>query len=483
MNPMADAQLQSAFQSGNLGQALQISMQILQQDPNHAEANLTLARIRYRQGILDEAIAAAQKALAARPDHELTMLLMGDIEGRRGQTSEALAWSDRTLAIHPGSVPARYQQASLLERAGEWQKALEVLASPEMSAPNPNHLVIEARCHLSAGETEKAMHTIDQAVALPGMDLPQNAPTRTRLLLLRSKVLDQLGRYDEAFTDANTANRIVPTRFDPDEYVAGIDEIIRVFTAERIGPPGNGPLRHVFISGMPRSGTTLLEQIIDAHPGGSGAGEAKEFMMYAARLQQMLGAWGPFPACVDSLKPEKAEELAKAYEVALGGQGVDTECLMINKNLANLKLAGLIAMILPDARFIFTTRDPRDVGISCFMGNFSSNVFPELQDLDHIALAIRQHDRLRSHWKNVLGARWIEVAYEDMVNDQENQTRSILEFCGLPWNDDCLQFHESGRTVMTLSYDQVNKPLYASSAGRHRNYESHLGPLQQLIDE
>lgn len=483
MNPLAETQLQSAFQSGNLGQALQISMQILQQDPDHAEANLILARIRYRQGILDEAITAAQRALAARPDHELTMLLMGDIEGRRGQTSEALAWSERVLALRPESVPARYQQALLLERDGQWQKALEILAAPEMSAPNPNHLAIQARCHLSAESPEEAIQSIDQALALPGMDLPQNAPTRTRLLLLRSKALDRLGRYDEAFADAKTANGIVPTRFNPDEYVAGIDEIIRVFTADRIGPPGDGPLRHVFIAGMPRSGTTLLEQIIDAHPGGSGAGEAKEFMIYASNLQQMLGAWGPFPACVDALKPEKSTELANAYERALGGQGVNTDCIMINKNLANLRLAGLIAMILPDARFIFTTRDPRDVGISCFMGNFASNTFPELQDLDHIALAIRQHDRLRNHWKDVLGSRWIEVAYEDMVKDQENQTRSILEFCDLPWNDDCLQFHESGRTVMTLSYDQVNKPLYASSAGRHRNYESHLGPLQQLIDE
>ena len=140
-------------------------------------------------------------------------------------------------------------------------------------------------------------------------------------------------------------------------------------------------------------------------------------------------------------------------------------------------------MLFPNAKVIFTHRDPRDVGVSCFLGNFSSHVHPELQTVEHVALAIEQHQRLMDHWKSVLNLQWMDVQYEDMIKDQERVTREIVEFCDLPWDDRCLQSHKSGRTVMTLSYDQVNKPMYTTSIGRYRNYEKHIAALMPLANE
>ena len=480
--PQIDAQLQSAYQSGNLGQALQLAEQVLQHDPAHPEANLTKAKVRYRQGLHNDAEAAARAALDARPEHAPTMVLLADIEGRRGRTSLAMEWNDRILAADPGAVTALYQRAILLERSGDWSAALEALDRPELALPDPHRQLLRARCQHASGETDAAITTLDDALGTWGMDSPRNVPLRTRLLLMRAKCLDAVGRYEEAFADARTANELVPSGFNAEAFEAQVDQIIELFTVERCAA-GDGPLRHVFIAGMPRSGTTLVEQILDAHPSATGVGEAKEFMAYASNLQKMLGAWAPFPACIDGLNAEARDQLASRYESDLAQHGFDIPGLAVNKNLANLKLAGFIAMVLPDARFIFTTRDPRDTGISCFMGNFSSRLHPELQDIGHIALAIQQHERLRNHWKTVLGDRWIEVGYEDLVADQENRTRSLLEFCGLPWDERCLRFHENERTVMTLSYDQVNKPMYASSTGRYRNYESHIGPLLELVED
>ena len=174
---------------------------------------------------------------------------------------------------------------------------------------------------------------------------------------------------------------------------------------------------------------------------------------------------------------QQRQQLSRSYEQALIGYGFDSNGLFVNKNLLNLKFLGLIAMLFPGSKVVFTHRDPRDTGLSCFLGNFSTRMHPELQSIEHIQLAIEQNRRLIDHWKSELPLEWMDVEYADMINDQDRVSRSLVEFAGLPWDDRCLAFYESGRTVMTLSYDQVNKPIYSSSLGRYRNYESHLGPL------
>ena len=171
------------------------------------------------------------------------------------------------------------------------------------------------------------------------------------------------------------------------------------------------------------------------------------------------------------------QQLSQSYEQAILGYGFKPGGLFVNKHLLNLKFLGLIAMLFPKAKVVFTHRDPRDMGLSCFLGNFSSRMHPELQSVESIALAVEQNQRLLDHWKSELPIEWMDVDYADMIHDQDRVSRSLIELAGLPWDDRCLSFYDSGRTVMTLSYDQVNKPIYSSSLGRYKNYESHLGPL------
>ncbi|MAT82634.1 MAG: hypothetical protein CMJ29_13440 [Phycisphaerae bacterium] len=478
-----DAQLQSALASGDLGRALQMAMSIVQQQPEHVEANLAIAKIRLRQGLWSEAEAATRVVLNARPEDDSILIMMANIHGARGQTESGIECCDQVLKRNPGATGALVTRAQLLERSGDVVEAIKALDRPEVPDADPVAGMLRARCLIQQKQHTKAVEVLDECLSSWSLEAPAAAGQRARLLLLKAKAHDAIGQYDDAFAEATAAKQLTPVPFDPSAYVAEVDQLIQTFTADQIQPLPEyaaSEAQHVFIAGMPRSGTTLVEQILDAHPEAVGVGEAKELHICASRLQNIIGAWTPWPSCVNGLTADLRRQLAASYEHALLQHGFESSNCYVNKHLYNLRLLGLIAMLFPNAKVIFTHRNPRDVGVSCYLGNFSSHVHPELQTVEHVALAIEQHQRLMDHWKSVLNLQWMDVQYEEMIRDQEKMTRDIVEFCGLPWDDRCLRSHESGRTVMTLSYDQVNKPMYTTSIDRYRNYEKHIPSLMAI---
>lgn len=475
-----EAQLDTFMNSGDLGRALQLATAITGQDPSHPAANMALAKIRLMQGLSSDAQIAVEKVLKSSPENEEAMLLMVGILAARGRTSEGLEWCDRIEAINPDSIQCQIKKAQLLERDGKSPAALEILDQPVVPADDLEAGLIRARCLIALKQHEDAIKVIDECLGSWSLTGPQSAGRRARFLYLRVKANDLLGRYDDAFADATTAKQNTNVPFDSQAYISEIDQILQTFTRDKLEPlhgfEASGH-EHVFIAGMPRSGTTLVEQILDAHPGATGVGEAKEIHVMASRLQQTLGSWVPWPGCASAMSALQRQQLSQSYEQAILGYGFKPGGLFVNKHLLNLKFLGLIAMLFPKAKVVFTHRDPRDMGLSCFLGNFSSRMHPELQSVESIALAVEQNQRLLNHWKSELPLEWMDVDYADMIHDQDRVSRSLIEFAGLPWDDRCLSFYDSGRTVMTLSYDQVNKPIYSSSLGRYKNYESHLGPL------
>ncbi|MDG1838828.1 MAG: sulfotransferase [Phycisphaerales bacterium] len=425
-------------------------------------------------------------ALKFRPDDEEIEICLARVYSSLGKSQQSLEWCDRVLVKSPSSTAAREIKANVLERKGDWQGGLAALESINENTKSPQLNWLTARCLLQSDDREAALKTIDEGLSLPNMEHPNNAAIRARLLLQRAKIFDGMDQYDSAFLDAQTAKKLIDVPFDQDLYVSEIDQLIETFSAEQLqrkdGHIGS-ECSHVFIAGMPRSGTTLVEQILDSHPDATGVGEAKEIDILARSLQKLIGSWSPWPKCARDIGPEDGKKMLASYEDSLARHGYALPSTFINKNLKNVRLLGLIAMLFPHSKIVFTRRDPRDVGISCLMGNFSPRVHPELMDLDRIAMAIEQNDRLIEHWKTVLPMPWIEINYEDVVADKNRMTRDVVEFCGLPWDDRCLEFYDSGRTVMTLSYDQVNKPIYNTSVGRYRNYESHIDPLMALAKQ
>ena len=473
-------QLKSLFQSRDFPKTLQLALTVIKHEPKHAQANITIAKLKLIQGLYQEAGNAAHIALEALPESGEVQLLLAKIYSQLGQSDKSLHWCNKFISKNPMSHEGWQQHANVLERIGDLKNALISLNKSKEISANPILNWLAARCLTGSGDHKEAISEIDEGLSFFGMENPTNNPIRSKLLLQRAKILDRLKQYEEAYQNANTAKKLVAVVFDQGEYVNKIDEIIEVFSSTRLQRLQNyteSKKPHIFIVGMPRSGTTLVEQILDAHPDATGVGEFKGIDQFSRSLQKNMGSWASWPKCATDLSAPLCENLVKHYEKSLLDHNYPETSTFVNKNLKNMQLLGLIAILFPNSKVIFTHRDTRDVGISCFMGSFSPQVHPELMSMENIGLMIKQFERLREHWKSVLPLEYLDIKYEDIIFNQESTTRKMIDFCGLPWDNKCLEFYKSKRTVMTLSYDQVNKPIYSSSIGRYLNYKDYIDPL------
>jgi hypothetical protein len=234
----------------------------------------------------------------------------------------------------------------------------------------------------------------------------------------------------------------------------------------------------VFVVGMPRSGTTLVEQIIHAHPQGFGAGEIADIANMGRGLTTQLGSMYTYPESLHDLTQNAAAALATSYLTRLSERAGPNARRVVNKSLDQFEHLGLISCILPKSRILHMRRDPLDTCVSCYLRRLN---MPYAASLEHLGLVYQQHERLMDHWKATLDLPILTVQYEELVADQQRITRQIIDFLALPWDDRCLRYWEADRTVTTLSYDQVNKPIYNSSIGRWRDYERHLSPLKTAL--
>jgi tetratricopeptide (TPR) repeat protein len=301
------------------------------------------------------------------------------------------------------------------------------------------------------------------------------------------RLLDNAGRYDEAFPRYAAANALVREiwppwgdRFNPGTFTQAIDRLIERYTPQylaEMGDIGNLSELPVFIVGMPRSGTTLVEQICASHSRVFGAGELSDI----ARIVVALGA-GREEEQVDSIDRAAAQRLADSHIVKLYGlaQGA---IRAVDKMPDNIIAVGLIALLFPRARIIYCSRDDRDIALSCYFQLFNAGAQFFSYDLGDCGRRCRQIARLASHWLQLLPARMIKMNYETLVADPEGQSRRLIEFLDLDWEPACLDFHRTERTVTTVSHWQVRQPLYHSSVGRWKHYEKHLGPLFSALNE
>ena len=413
--------------------------------PNDARAHDALARWLYQRRRFEEAVGEARRAAALAPD------------------DAGCAASLATMLLDVGSA----------REAGD---TLERLAAAEVPDRWVAHLY--ARAAPSAGREGQALAAVECALRAP--DLPPGPDGRAMLHFAASNLLDRLGRYDEAFAQARLANesaRTVTRPHDPAAHARWISRSISFFSRERLASlprAAHGSRRPVFILGMPRSGTSLVEQILACHPKVHGAGE-----LNALRLAARASA-ATYPEGLAGVSPTHLNQLAAQYLSSAGGPRDVT--YVTDKQPLNFLLLGLVELLFPGARVIHCLRSPLDTCVSCYLTNFEqSNEFK--YDLAHLGAYYRQYVRLMDHWKHVLTVPVLEVRYEDVVRDTEGQARRMLEFLGLPWDERCLRYHESGRRVRTASTDQVRRPIYTSSIGRWKLYEKHLGDLVAALGE
>lgn len=405
-----------------------------------------------------------------------------------GQGEDAVAAYRWAVECDSPSAEAAALLGGVLESVGRTAEAVDVLRQALARRPGDGRLLSFltelGRENPSEEELARAK-TLAGTFTTPPLD-------RMYFHFVLAKVYDDREWYDEAFHHCVSANALKAriegqsgNRYDRDghhDHVARvIDTVTPSFlTANRgLGVASEVP---VLIVGMPRSGTTLVEQIISSHPAAFGAGELDHLRDLARRLPIVLGTKNPYPECLGKLTRASAKRLGNAYVRILTARGKGDFERVVDKMWANFLRVGLAAMIVPGARVIHCRRDPMDTCVSCFFQNFSYPL-PFVHDLGDLGFYYRQYSRLMDHWRAVAPLPMLEVDYEALVADQERVSREIIGFCGLPWHDDCLSFHRNKRIVATASHQQVRKPIYASSIGRWRRYAAHLEPLRRALGD
>ena len=486
---MADRQTRAAivragqcYRSGDQSQAQELCRGILKRDKRDADALHLLGLIAFQNGTLDKATSYYKKCVGLRPREPRFPYLMAKVSIVQTRLDEALRRLDTALKIDPGYLPALAWKAVVFERSGRYDEA-RALVEPFVEAGTEDAEMAEvyARVELHANRPQSALAVISHQLAKPQL----RPLSRQVLTFAKGKAFEKAGDIDEAFEAYQQANNLLVAEFDPEQYIAQIDGLIAIFSKETLQTlprAGNDSALPIFIAGMPRSGTTLVDQILDAHPQVHGAGEITDLETIVSTLADSIGSSLAYPHCIRQLTQRSVDGLGRTYLNRV--RKFDrASSRIVNKSLENFKHLGMVALLLPKARVIHCQRDPMDTCLSCYLSHLMPAKHPYAANLRHIGLVYRQYERLMHHWQDVLDIPIMDVSYEQLIADQERVSREIIEFCGLQWDERCLAFHASGRVAMTLSYDQVRLPIYSSSVGRWRRFERHLVPLQEALAE
>jgi tetratricopeptide (TPR) repeat protein len=445
--------------------------------------NVHYATVLLDQKKLEEAATACECALALDPDNHDALNVMGRIAFDRGDLDAALSHYRGALALKPDLADAYNNMGNVLKELGQLQEAEDAYLEALRLDPTV------ASVYVNLADSRKFTPGDPHLAAMEALAAKPDGLSKSDRMQLDfglGKAYADLRDHDRSFKHllAGNAAKRATTAYDEKASIALFDRIEAVFTGELIkaksggGDPAKMP---IFVLGMPRSGTTLVEQILASHPMVHGAGELSTFNDVVLTVRGADGSALPYPDFMPALDAAALKEIGARY-VAEVRKTAPSGTRVTDKMPSNYYFAGLIRLALPNARIIHTMRDPIDNCISCFSKLFSAEQ-NHTYDLAELGRYHRRYAHLMQHWRNVLPeGSFLDVQYEDVVTDLEAQARRIIAYCGLPWDDRCLSFHKTDRPVRTASATQVRQPIYSSAVGRWRVYEKFLGPLLSELE-
>lgn len=499
---------------GNAQGALESFNKAIEIQPDDPRAHNNLGNTLYLLGRIDEAIASFQRALKYNPNYAQALHSLGSVLLARGNTKDAAKLFHKATELEPEWIDAKNKLANSLRLGGELEKALDAYNDTLLKEKtNSVALSGKANIFLRQGKREESLAILEE-LANRKLLTPLAIETyaylcrhfdkcrevieiangllqygrmdnndRSTIYFSLGYMHDADGNYDQAFKDYQSANELLNYKYNNEEYSGKVSQIISTFSSDnktKLPKTHTDTDRPIFIIGMPRSGTSLIEQILASHSDVYGAGELLEMNRLAASLPKLLGTDEIYPDCVRLMTDETVDLLARQYLDYLDGIAPESFKRVTDKLPTNFINLGLIALMFPNARVIHCQRHPLDTCLSIYFQNFSA-AHSYSTNLQNIAHNYCEYRRLMEHWSKVLEIRIYDIEYEVLTSDFENEVRELIAFCGLEWEENCLKFFDSERQVSTASFDQVRKPVYRQSVERWKNYEAHVEDIKKIL--
>ncbi len=485
---------------GDFLAGLHCLQRLLQLQPRSAQAYTNLGLALRVAGDTQQALICYGNAVTLDPQAPLPWYDMATLHVTSGDLVKALECIDQLQRVAPEDPRVVIGRARILERQGELTAALELIEPVYAQDPlHPAGATTYAVIQEQLGARQKAASAV-QAVC-DADDIAASETIHARFCL--GQINDAMGRYEEAWESYQNGNsnrkqaQIYP--FDPDVMERQISQLLEWFAADRFQHYPRASLEDempIFIVGMPRSGTTLAEQIISSHRDVHGAGELTEISALVRSTwgdgeQASEAANTPFRIVdgdgssnglipdLQQVTTDQLNGLAERYLEKLRSVAGDAS-RVTDKMPYNFMHIPFIRMLFPKVPIIHCRRHPLDTTLSCYFQNFSAGNEYAF-DLEHLGIFYRLYQRVMDRWCETVQYPIFDLQYEDLVLDPETHTRRMLEYCGLTWDDDCMKFQQSKRMVLTASYQQVRKPIYTKSVNRWQHYRDHLSPLIQQL--
>jgi len=508
----------SMIHEGKLYKAERLCRSFLQKHSHHIEAMRLLAQIGAKLHVLDDAEFLLESCLVFQPEYHLARYDYVNVLHRRQKYAQALEQAEKLIEAQPGNPSFEVCYASQLMAVGRFEEALATYDRVLQVIPDgPNLHLVRGHALKTIGRTDEAIDAYRTAYRskpdfgdaywslanlktynfndaeleqMQSQEARRGTPLADRyhMCFALGKALEDRGEYGDAFKYYERGNRLkkAELRYDPDETEREFQRQTTICTDELLraqeGQGFNAP-DPIFIVGLPRAGSTLLEQILASHSQIDGTMELPHILAFAHRLsgRRRVGEEPRYPARLQHMTAEEFKALGEKYIT-------ETQLLrgnapyFIDKMPNNFRHIGLIHLILPNARIIDARRDP----MACCFSGFKQ-LFAEGQEftygLEEIGRYYKGYCELMDHWDAVLPGKVLRVRYEAVVSDLESQVERVLEFLGLPFEQACLDFHKTDRSVRTASSEQVRQPLYTSGIEQWRHFEPWLGPLKQVLGQ
>jgi len=461
------------------GEAVQYYLKAYDAMSDSYDINMSLGKAYVNLARLDESMECLSRAAKLTEQPSDAYHGLAHVALLNGNLDMALAYIEQSLKHQPDNIGALAEQAEIQYRLGNIELAHEQIRRLVDSGSAVSSVVLTwsnlSRHFDECDEVKKHAHLLLDAGTIGKSE-------QISLHYKLGKLYDMDADFDKAFYHYQQANQIIQNNFDRDFHAAMITSLIENFDRDKIEGLSHTSCtdeRPVFIIGMPRSGTSLVEQILSSHPDVYGAGELNDIKELACQALADTVVDDESNRFIN-IKKEKLEELAEAYLSRIS-EMAGSAIRVTDKMPANFLWLGLIKQLFPRARIIHCRRDPRDSCLSIFFQEFSRGGHEYANDLADVAFYYREYQRLMSHWQQVLDLPILDVNYSDLVLDFEGCVRNIIKFLDLGWDDACLKFHKSDRAIATASWDQVRQRVYTKSLDRWKNYSEHITPLLDVF--